>query len=157
MLESILPYTTTSGGLAQGRLEDKISKQFRINFRQISDYCQTDFAPMSNQFHTIIIIIGSTEQWIEETFVQIMEATSMMDQRSFQEFADQFDKFDKLAMAEMAEATQLSPPMKACRASHPPTNHRENTDETHFAHQRFSSSSALCQGLVSVRVVRDNC
>ena len=62
---------------------------------------------------------GSSEQWIEETFEQIMEATSKMDQCSFQEFADQLDKFDKLARAEMAEATQLSPHMKACRASHP--------------------------------------
>ena len=62
---------------------------------------------------------GSSEQWIEETFAQIVEATSKMDQRSFQEFADQLEKFDKLARAEVAQATQLSPHMKACRASHP--------------------------------------
>ena len=58
---------------------------------------------------------GSSEQWIEETFAQIMEATSKMDQRSFQEFADQHDKFDKLARAEEAEATQLYKPSRKRR------------------------------------------
>ena len=65
---------------------------------------------------------GSSEQLIEETFAQIMEATSKMDQRSFQEFAHQLDKLNKLARAEMVKSTQLSPHMKACRASH--TRHK---------------------------------
>ena len=30
---------------------------------------------------------GSSEQWIEEAFAQIMDATSKVDQRSYQEFA----------------------------------------------------------------------